>query len=784
MKNILSKYIQSNKNGLLLLDLPTGFGKSYSIRQYIIDSLKEESMRKVYYVTNLKDNLPTKDLRRDLGGSFDEKVLILKAYYENILDEWENTEITDKKIIESDEFRKLNSAVLQFKRISTELRENKDDSDRSVDIQRLDFLKENVRTNLEINFRKLVKRECFYNKKTAEKERYIADNEWIQKLYPTSMINKYNVVLLTTRKFFSPIDDFVRKPYHLYNSDDLDNSVVFIDEFDSTKEDILNSIIDESLSLNIDLIRLFLNIHNSLNSTEFPALFLDMVKKSDYSGEYDSVKKIIDENSTNFSKVYTEFNLQYLIKTFDINNEQLLLFDEFNRITVTNDKDRKKLYMSSDDEENYNTVTRGYKKDKIDSNQLSYALSRINSCLDFFYNGISMMASIYMENMNHPNSPTKNYVTKEQTVWSILSLFNISNDILNSLYYFINGKNKHDKERDYQHDKTINEEESNKKNRFLRKGFEFIVAEDSDYHAMQSKFRLYKFASTPEDLLLRVCNHALTIGVSATASIDTCIGNYDISYLKTQLNTKFIKLETKDSNYLKNEFLVQNSFYEDNVDIKASLIDDFDVSTEYDVKKHMLSTMLTEEIVDKYEYLLEGIYDYGHIVSLGYVYYLLGSSYEINSLVYFLNKFPRYNIDFDKSIVNKLLKDIKRCNSFDDLYYLIIETSDFDKVLRDCHELLFKKKKVMLITSYQTLGTGKNIQYPLVNQDLSDIHISNSERLYKDFDAVMLSKPTHLSQNLYGTISNKEKTFAKFLFEQQYLYFKNKAIATWHRCQH
>ena len=84
MIDILNNFCNNDKpNGLLLINLGTGTGKTYNVLKFIHEeSLKEENSNKKYiFVTNLKKNLPEDDLRKMFTDSghkeeFDKKYLI------------------------------------------------------------------------------------------------------------------------------------------------------------------------------------------------------------------------------------------------------------------------------------------------------------------------------------------------------------------------------------------------------------------------------------------------------------------------------------------------------------------------------------------------------------------------------------------------------------------------------------------------------------------------------------------------------------------------------------
>ena len=77
------------------------------------------------------------------------------------------------------------------------------------------------------------------------------------------------------------------------------------------------------------------------------------------------------------------------------------------------------------------------------------------------------------------------------------------------------------------------------------KGFRYYTILDSDMYDTQSKIQYVAIDDTPEKILLRVCNKAKVIGVSASSSLRTVTGNFDIGYLEIRLG-KLFKHLTKD----------------------------------------------------------------------------------------------------------------------------------------------------------------------------------------------------------------------------------------------
>ena len=65
MKQAIENFCRSTDTGLFLLDMPTGFGKTYSVLDFMVDNYDapEFKDKKIFFVTTLKKNLPDKELR-------------------------------------------------------------------------------------------------------------------------------------------------------------------------------------------------------------------------------------------------------------------------------------------------------------------------------------------------------------------------------------------------------------------------------------------------------------------------------------------------------------------------------------------------------------------------------------------------------------------------------------------------------------------------------------------------------------------------------------------------
>ena len=70
---------------------------------------------------------------------------------------------------------------------------------------------------------------------------------------------------------------------------------------------------------------------------------------------------------------------------------------------------------------------------------------------------------------------------------------------------------------------------------FYVNGFRYYDFKDDMSHDTSTKISMCYLDNTPEGFLLTLSNRAMIVGLSATASIDTVTGNYNLAYIKEQL---------------------------------------------------------------------------------------------------------------------------------------------------------------------------------------------------------------------------------------------------------
>lgn len=157
MYNIIKNYCENDSsNGLFLIDMPTGFGKTYSVLKYISDACKEKKnkKRKYFFITPLKKNLPVNELKKFFEKTlktkdFSEKVLVVKSNIDMVMENYDKVanSIPDD-IRKTDEYKKFKEQLSFLKSIE------KDNKFRQI----YEESEYKFRTKTEPDFRKMLQR--------------------------------------------------------------------------------------------------------------------------------------------------------------------------------------------------------------------------------------------------------------------------------------------------------------------------------------------------------------------------------------------------------------------------------------------------------------------------------------------------------------------------------------------------------------------------------------------------------------------------------------------------
>lgn len=768
----------SSDNGLLLIDSPTGSGKTHSVLNFIFDASIDEQYkdRKFFFVTTQKKNLPIEDLKerfkkKGIAEQFYEKVLFIDSNIDAIINGYDD-EIerqVPEEIKKLDEFSRFSDAVKMLKKYKN----YQGFSDlKSV----VAPLTDELRSKSEPNFRKAVERMLSHEAKNIKEKLNLIHTskrwQWIGKLYPGVFLSERQIIFLSMDKFLLRNATPLEPSYLFYNSRYMDKAIVFIDEFDATKDTILKNIINSSLQGKVDYIYLFTIIYNALMTKKFPA---SMTKASEQrnKGEYrnQSLESVIEGVRQLAKKIHDEYSLELSHRTVLEENESMnknFLFQDHQYHSVL-DADKSFVSVERNMAENINEIRFTKDKPQYENRNVHNLLGSLRGFISYFRIAVNILAINYTQYKQEQRKQDDDEFTMESAVRSVLSEFNLSEryiDFLTSEILVSNRKNK-GQIQGSTYDLS-----------FYENGFRYYAFEDEARHDMHSTIMMYSFQNTPEKMLLKFCDRAKVVGISATASVNTVIGNYDLRYLKRKMQGAYYNVSNEDKERMKQEFQKNIKGYE-SVEINTKLIG-AEANSEYSVNT-WLNIINDREICEHvYNMLKLNTGEYGTDSTYNQKrYYRIACAYkeflvhdDIKSFLCVLTKHPKSG---DRTLSLDRLHEIFKLISstftggYDRNSVVILTSEDFDDQKAELAKRLENGEKLFVISVYQTIGAGQNLQYPIPRDDKENLVCINSfpERTEKDFDAIYLDKPTNLLVMLGKEL--EEGDFAKYLYQVEFL---------------
>ena len=606
-----------------------------------------------------------------------------------------------------------------------------------------------IRTRYEVLFRRDVEFEINKLAKTKQAKKNIVfsdDYSWLRQLYPSCYSNFRKVLIMTMDKFLSTNDPIVDKPYtflsHLSNK----KTLVFIDEFDATKDVILNREIERCVDYKIDLIELFSTITTALNGKVFPKQLFAESEKSEQV--FLAMKKRMLETEA-------KHNLNYMHKLEETDeSDRHFLFDDFNIHTISAADSNKFISIQND-----RTIDQNIIKftDKSDANESFYsAIYAIKNSLDNFIRCSAIMAREYKNKQNESVKGTnKEFMEIEQAVSTIIDFYNLDKSLEDILCELISNDISLPKR-----DRINNSFDTD----FYMNGFRYYDFSDDLAHDASTAILMCFLKNTPERFIISLCDKALVVGLSATASIETVTGNYNLSYIKNKLGEDYYELPEIDN--INIEKYVRNSLSCD-YPINVSPISIEDGSPE-NVSKMIFETEASIEyftgVFEKY--LISGKKDADYdIIRTSKVLLAIKSFLENKKskvLLILTNKNVRASGEYDpfnqtllEDAIDKLSSEIG-CQI---PYHHYLFGNDFEaekkKYLKEV-----KEGKVILFSSYPAVGTGQNLQY---EENVGE----TDEKVKKDIDSIYVELPTNII--VQSKSLTEEQNLIKYIYQMESL---------------
>ena len=732
----INNFLKQTNNGLYLIDMPTGTGKTTKAIDYIYKHIKEN--KKFFFITSLNKNVD------DAYNKLKERFIAdnnLIYFEENVLRIYANSEVLITKfnilkIDSNDEIMKLNSFI--------ELKNELERLNRigNLDSSIIDIFINDIKEKYEPNFRKELRAYLKGKGKTAkERFKYIINNhKWLEDIYPAILTNYRKVFFLSLDKFYLGNDTIIEPTYKfISNNNLLENSVIFIDEIDACKSTLLSRIISDSLKNNIDLVKVFINIHNSLEIKEFPKEMLKPSINKNIRNE-----NIINSLKEHFSYAYNRFNMKYSFKLLDKDEDKKYIFDDSEILTITNKKDVYDLFVNSDDKENYNHIM--YKK-KVNSYALSNVVRSLTKCIRRFSGVCYILALNYCEYYNRYLKHDGDIMLIDDAVLSVIKAFNINDRYIEYLKNLILGKNK------------LNQTHySDFKTDIYDTGFKYYKFSDSLDNVFSTNISLYDVFDTPESFLLNLVSKTHVIGLSATSTMDTVTGNFDLTYLRNKLGNNFYIPTKEESKRINNE--ITEIINSNKSNIKVNYIESNDVNIS--LNKLFISDDYKNVMLNLFGYLNDttNLFNVNRLLKVA-----LSIKEFINSNLSSLLILTNRNLAeddslFSKKTFEKILSYITKEVNYTKTYEIINLTSkNFDENKKK-YSKNNRKDKIIIFSSYPTTGAGQNLQYEIEE---------NGASIEEDINALYIEKPTNILINTATFNETTKEELLKYIYQVEAL---------------
>lgn len=787
-KNILD-YIydnySQNKDGFFALQHPTGNGKTFFLEKFLLKNILEDftnlKHKKIIVLTSSKVNVNEiyRNIEKELKKKKEEKKINYIFQMKSIMDILYNVDFLKEILRELEKdlyfYEKLPiNFIIKFKdEIKNLIRYIEQNALRSndFDIITAEYLPI-IKKHMFRYFRLQLKKEKTEDE-LNELEKIVLPN-FLKKLYP--MICQENIdkkiFIMTTDKFLYGYVGRTETNFFYQENENL----IFIDEIDSCKNNFLKYIENTKI----------LTINNIINT--FNERYNSFTEKTNNSiaNLMQRLKKLEDDKVIKLKKSNNLYDKK-LINTIKNMRKKILIKlrkyrkkgKELRNYYMTTQKyyemfKKERIFLFEDENHYFTSFLERYYIDLNDKNALitdkktSLPLDVMLKRL-FYYSYVAFSYFLLDIYKYHQLIKQDNELEKE-----IISHFIYNLDVQKQVTeqfknFFIERSLTNFSRKEKELLKELKKENFNLKNCC------FQIEEENPSYQLNNKVLIssYMMYLTPEILLYSIASKNMVFGISATAMQESCIGNFNLKWLRSKLLDRYYFLSFEEQNKLKDSLSQINSF-ENNIERKLNVFGNdqniklgFDniVILEEDKRfankiRNILNTIFKDKNYKDENYktdereIQKRYFEYSSKVFLNFL-----LEKKSSSLLFISNRLTQVNML--ENVVKVLEKFLKQQKLLDKkVYFKDLNAKSLNQFLEAkeevTNELMNNLKdpniKTIIFTTYQSAGTGVNIKFSRENFDKNQL-VELDENLqkeikisldFKDIDEIAIENKTHL----------------------------------------
>lgn len=769
---INEKFYKKTGGKFTALPFPTGIGKTYNIVSLILQFLLDEIDRELiesevvqsdysdkekyqpricYYITNSVDNVY--ETYQDLVERIKQHGELTSQQKEVLLDKILYTPSNAQTLFSL--FQEHSEALEQTieifkveenKRLFADLRQIKNEylllKDSNLNASQKKILENSLQEKASQCYSKLIQyiqkvqrgSDAFFLKGHMHFLRYVIPGIMLE-----GEIQRTRVVFMTTKKFLFGLWQSKGK---FYPSRELANNILIIDEVDRQQAEILGHLVKAS---DIDILAMIRTIYSNLKTHK-------LCNKPQYNGMQKCIEKYLEDvsqfyeaNDLNYS-----FDLHSSLSNDELEDQNILLFSD-KLSTHRTSYSQKLVFNYNKNIQQHNIGLEGALSGKEHSfpkfiGKMAKLILRDFSLL------IRQLEEIYIKNLEQLEEKIDQNISSSEIVSSILDQLNM-HDLKSKLLQQLDHHSSYIKDLD---------ESGNFHNRGLK-----ITEVDRRAEVKDSvMFKHHGFELSPTGLLAKWVKEGCSIlGVSATAECESVIHNFDIKYLKSKLKSQFIELTSDDRKSIQEYYHSERNYSASNVNIH---VNDIDVHLSFikqllkewkpDTKNISVfyKTVLGCEdkqvnyYLSRFSKVCRAIKSFSEKDNNRYMMVMTNSIIPSNG---FLAEFFQWYAEKLSKQYNVPFKIVTGINAN------FLKSGQFDEEV--IHYLENNMGKIVALTSYETMSSGKNPDYAfnLEYENSSLNHVGSMQRNRTDVDCMYLEMPT----NLISVDSDKPKITSQLL---------------------